>query len=613
MDEAPFDRLFSHPNRPYIAYFHLSPHEPFEQPDPFIERALADSVFANSEETRRELALHGINDVALFQNPALACFDIPAQSRDELQFALSISNHVPAELCKAFEILKTKGVDMLRIGSPEANRRVTPEDIAQCDAIVTIGKSVQYGFRSRQPVFCYNHFGGPGWLIPWASEDKERNFSGRSSPECRSPDELAELLLSGFSQTGQWARTNNVASLEQFHLEHFVDELLARATQERGKTPWPDWTRENGWRKDFRTERSLYRLIDREFARGRKLPCFNTIPTVAKAVSGHQLEKEIIRVPKDGEPMVIAGFSFRYDVHLVPDLIENIRPAIHGYVALDDRAGRELLTNEADRQSSLYAAAAAMGAKWIFAVVPDERFEDRFGNRISDLTTQHGPVVWTFNCRKMFDKDRYRVDGIWKSRNRARLFPCFPGMEPDGDRLHGRWTKNAPGLPVRPSGLEFFHLRMALPKRRKLRMALYCNSDPTRNFQTIGYDYLDDERGMKLRAIPAHRRFSPPFTEDGGTWGAQTQDLSDTPDGGQDPLLHKLRRVVKTRQMLGFENAMHVGLDLMNEHPHDREIALMAADSALMEGFPETTLRIMDMPATCQPFQPASARAQAVG
>ncbi|MES0162583.1 hypothetical protein [Mesorhizobium sp. C268A] len=47
----------------------------------------------------------------------------------------------------------------------------------------------------------------------------------------------------------------------------------------------------------------------------------------------------------------VAVFSYRYDAHLVADLITNIDPVVDGWIAYDDRGG--------DRRVQQRAAAAA--------------------------------------------------------------------------------------------------------------------------------------------------------------------------------------------------------------------------------------------------------------
>ena len=98
------------------------------------------------------------------------------------------------------------------------------------------------------------------------------------------------------------------------------------------------------------------------------------------------IDRHLFREPARGQSKVVAIFSFRYEAHLVPALIENIRPFVHGYVAWDDRDGNTALTNEPNRRNQLNAAALDMGADWILAVDPDERFEIALADQMRRLT-----------------------------------------------------------------------------------------------------------------------------------------------------------------------------------------------------------------------------------
>jgi hypothetical protein len=59
---------------------------------------------------------------------------------------------------------------------------------------------------------------------------------------------------------------------------------------------------------------------------------------------------------------------------------------------------------------------------------------------------------------------------------------------------------------------------MIAPARRLGRRDLYNALDPDRRYQAIGYDYLADERTMRLRKVSRWRRYSPPHVDDGGLW-----------------------------------------------------------------------------------------------
>ena len=50
--------------------------------------------------------------------------------------------------------------------------------------------------------------------------------------------------------------------------------------------------------------------------------------------------------PRRGKPKIIAIFSFPYEAHLVPALLENIRPFVHGYACWDDRTAGPTMGGE---------------------------------------------------------------------------------------------------------------------------------------------------------------------------------------------------------------------------------------------------------------------------
>jgi hypothetical protein len=102
-----------------------------------------------------------------------------------------VSNHPPQELLDAIDILRLEGMQIDIFGNDGLVRRVTPEILSEYDAVVTIGKTVQYGLALQMPVFCYDHFGGPGWITEEnINKAAEYNFSGRCSGQRLEPMEL---------------------------------------------------------------------------------------------------------------------------------------------------------------------------------------------------------------------------------------------------------------------------------------------------------------------------------------------------------------------------------------------------------------------------------------
>jgi hypothetical protein len=220
---------------------------------------------------------------------------------------------------------------------------------------------------------------------------------------------------------------------------------------------------------------------------------------------------------------IVAVFSYRYDQHLVPDLIANLNPIVDGWIAYDDRASDGIFSNEPRRRRALVAAAYEAGADWVLAMDPDERLENAVADRIGQLTGRSRRIAWGFRCREMYTPASYRVDGPWGRKMQHRLFGAYHPDRYRAQDLHGAWFPDDIGFSLMDSGLNLYHLKMIEPKRRVARRDLYNRLDPDRRLQQIGYDYLADEAGMIIETIPPRRGYFPAHADDGGLWMA---DLS---------------------------------------------------------------------------------------
>jgi hypothetical protein len=266
-------------DRPFFHFAHLSSVEPFELPGPWVEEHLADAVWTQSPKTLSEYRRRYPGRIAelaeCVPNPAPEAFSRttrPSHS-GRLRRLLSVSNHLPAELKAAFEILQTSGVEIVRFGHPEANSRLVPSDFEDVDAVVTIGKTVQYALLACCPIFCYDHFGGPGWLSDENFEETAyRNFSGLTAPNRYDGPTLAERLLGGFVPAADFAANLPDALIAQYRLEPHVARLLDRVRAHKANpSPLPVARRPGHdsavTRALWSREADLYGLVDREFGK----------------------------------------------------------------------------------------------------------------------------------------------------------------------------------------------------------------------------------------------------------------------------------------------------------------------------------------------------------
>ncbi|WP_154674726.1 hypothetical protein [Mesorhizobium erdmanii] len=216
----------------------------------------------------------------------------------------------------------------------------------------------------------------------------------------------------------------------------------------------------------------------------------------------------------------IAVFSYRYDAHLVPDLIANLDSVVDGWIAFDDRQAEGVFSSETQRRQLLLEAANDAGADWILAVDPDERLERAAAERIGQLTDRRRRTAWGFRFREMYSSTDYRVDGLWGDKMQHRLFSAYDPIHYQAKDLHGLWYPADLAFKERDSGLNLYHLKMIEPRRRLGRQALYQHLDPNHEMQDIGYDYLADETDARFETISPGRDYQPIHIDDGGMWMA---------------------------------------------------------------------------------------------
>lgn len=227
-----------------IVFAHLSGSLMIEFPLlPDVEAQLASVIAFNSQETLDKQSESGL--LALFESERLvvlgnaapdAFSTIELRTPDTRPVLQVISNHIPTELLEAVELL-SDDFDVRLIGRERTKgaepERVGPDLIADGDAVVSIGKTVQYALLAAKPVYCYDYFGGPGWLT---NENVERaryfNFSGRGF-DARSATEVANDIRVGFAHAREWATERRLWAKDNFGLAARVDSI-ERAIESKG-------------------------------------------------------------------------------------------------------------------------------------------------------------------------------------------------------------------------------------------------------------------------------------------------------------------------------------------------------------------------------------------
>lgn len=248
--------LFGRKAPPTVVFAHLSPFIPTEMAmTPGLERDLASAVVFNSQETlesHRDRGLYAsVPDALLhvFPNPAPDAFSSVPQvelthRRPRL---LVVSNHIPSEVAAGLELL-AGSFEITMVGSQgelgASEQRVDPSLMGEHDAVLSIGKTVQYALTAGRAVYCYDIHGGPGWLDASNVElAAGLNFSGRGFDR-RSPGVIAEELRSGLQHAVEFATSFRPAAIDSYQFSRCLEALQsaidANADHHRHREVRPD-------------------------------------------------------------------------------------------------------------------------------------------------------------------------------------------------------------------------------------------------------------------------------------------------------------------------------------------------------------------------------------
>ena len=187
-----------------IIYCSLSHFEPLEAPPSNVE--LLDLLLAHSEENKnlikKDYKLEE-DQIIVFPNAAPKNYLNCSRSAPSLQLTrlAVVSNHPPSEVLDVVKILQNSNIIVEHIGLNGIKMLVGPGLLLKYDAVITVGKTVIYSFALNISVYCYDHFGGPGWLTDDNFElSRINNFSGRGF-EKKPSEVIAFEIINGYQKS----------------------------------------------------------------------------------------------------------------------------------------------------------------------------------------------------------------------------------------------------------------------------------------------------------------------------------------------------------------------------------------------------------------------------
>ena len=218
---------------PAFIFLHMSCFDHIPDEHPWIydfENKLSSLSLYISEETLESNKKFGLpSKVGFFRNPAPLEFQELAERKVSrtIRKVLIVSNHPPKEILDAREILVDDGVKVDVYGEGRDNYSpISAEALKKYDAVITIGKTVQYCIVGLLPVYIYDWFGGPGWLSKTNYElAKQHNFSGRPFSQ-KTGEEIAREILDGFAEALDFHLSDLSKNIDEFKIDYVMEKVM---------------------------------------------------------------------------------------------------------------------------------------------------------------------------------------------------------------------------------------------------------------------------------------------------------------------------------------------------------------------------------------------------
>lgn len=137
-----------------------------------------------------------------------------------------VSNHLPPELLAAKRLLEQRQLEVEHIGDGGTPLLIQADILLTYDAVVSIGKTIPYCLALQIPAYCYDRFGGPGWLSQSSlSVAAHHNFSGRGFAP-KTADEISQEILQGYAHAANETPALRAYAEDKLDLRKNLEQLI---------------------------------------------------------------------------------------------------------------------------------------------------------------------------------------------------------------------------------------------------------------------------------------------------------------------------------------------------------------------------------------------------
>jgi hypothetical protein len=159
----------------------------------------------------------------IYRNAVPRTWHLGAANPGALAHVGVVTNHLCPEVRELIARLQAAGITTSLVGREGTARLLDPATMDGFDAVVTIGHTVQKALARGVPVFCYDHFGGPGWITSANLDHAEANLFAGLDASRRPAEALLREMVDGHAQ----AISEAPALRDVARRRYLVEERLA--------------------------------------------------------------------------------------------------------------------------------------------------------------------------------------------------------------------------------------------------------------------------------------------------------------------------------------------------------------------------------------------------
>ena len=226
---------------PKFIFMHMSAHSFCADEMPYIynfEESLSSlSLFVSEEafDTNKAFFEKLPENTDYYRNPApLSYGQISKKQRDGLKKVLVVANYPCSELREIKDILEKKNISIDYLGfCGDKYELINERILSNYDAVISIGKTVQYCLVSGIPVYIYGQYGGPGWLNKKNyTKAKKYNFSGRGFRD-KTPEEIVDDLILYYPKAKRFHDENQDDFADEYLIDNVATRVFMKASASR--------------------------------------------------------------------------------------------------------------------------------------------------------------------------------------------------------------------------------------------------------------------------------------------------------------------------------------------------------------------------------------------